>query len=248
MRYVLVFCCCLCLLIGIVFATDDVAPTDVAVPPSGPAPTVPEVAIDDQSIQDIADALYPIVNPPTDPVVATEPVVTDPPQVDLSSDAVQDIADAVGSAVADAVLPDPVEDVPILYGSDGIVGGYYFVADCALGDGVKFWVPADFAVGSITLDSSGSLVNMTNSTIYLMPDDSTLNSAYTIQAPRFSSFLYRRDASGYTWSDLAISNITDTNISWLADTPHALPVSTYMVIIIGVLILGFLLSVFLKRR
>lgn len=247
MRYVLVFCCCLCLLVGIVSAADVVAPTDAAVPPSGPAPTVPEVAIDDQSIQDIADALYPIVNPPTDPTVPTDPVVTDPPQVDLSADAVDDIAGAVGSAVADAVAPDPTDAVPILYASGGIVGGYYFVCDCALGDGVKFWVPADFAVGSITLDSSGALVNMTNSTIYLMPDDSRLNSNYTIQAPRFSSFLYRRDASGYSWSDLAISNITDTNISWLDDTPHALPLPSYMVIVICVLILGFLLSVFLKR-
>ncbi len=246
MRYVLVFCCCLCLLIGVVFATDDVAPTDVAVPSSGPAPTVPEVAIDDQSIQDIADALYPIVNPPTDPVVATEPVVTDPPQVDLSPDAVQDIAGAVGSAVADAVAPES-DDVPVLYASGGIVGGYYFICDCALGNDIKFWVPADFAQGSITLDSSGSLVNMTNSTIYLMPDDSRLNSNYTIQAPRFSSFQYRRDASGYGWSDLDISNISDTNISWLDDTPQAVPQSSYFVLIASILIIGFLALFAFKR-
>lgn len=244
MRYVFVFCLCLCMLVGVAGATDVVPATD----PVTPAPSVPTVLIDDQSIQDIVDAIDPVINPPTDPTDPTDPVVTDPPLVDLSPDAVDDIASAVGSAVADAVAPDPSDAAPILYASGGIVGGYYFVADCALGDSVKFWVPADFAVGSITLDSSGSLVNMTNSTIYLMPDDSRLNSSYTIQAPRFSSFLYRRDASGYTWSDLAITNITDTNISWLSDTPHALPVSSYMVIIIGVLILGFLLSVFLKRR
>lgn len=247
MRYVLVFCCCLCCLVGIVSATDVVAPTDVVVPPSGPAPTVPEVAIDDQSIQDIADALAPVINPPTDPTNPTDPVATDPPQVDLSSDAVDDIASAVGSAVADAVAPDPVDDVPILYASGGIVGGYYFVADCALGQDVKFWVPADFSQGSITFDSSGGLVNMTNSTIYLMPDDTTLNSSYTIQAPRFSSFLYRRDASGYTWSDLNISNISDTNISWLDDTPQAVPQSSYFVLIASILIIGFLALFAFKR-
>lgn len=244
MRYVCICLLCLCLLVGVAGATDVVPATD----PVTSAPTVPTVVIDDQSIQDIVDAIDPVINPPTDPVDATVPVVTDPPQVDLSPDAVDDIAGAVGAAVADAVFPDPVDDVPILYSSGGIVGGYYFVCDCALGDSVKFWVPADFSVGSITIDSSGSLVNMTNSTIYLMPDDSSLNSNYTIQAPRFSSFLYRRDASGYSWSDLAISNITDTNISWLDDTPRALPLPSYMVIVICVLILGFLLSGFLKRR
>lgn len=247
MRHVLVFCCCLCCLVGIVSATDVVAPTDVAVPSSGPAPTVPEVAIDDQSIQDIADALAPVINPPTDPTNPTDPVVTDPPQVDLSADAVQDIAGAVGAAVADAVAPDPSDSVPVLYASGGIVGGYYFVADCALGQGVKFWVPADFAQGSITMDSSGSLVNMTNSTIYLMPDDSTLNSSYTIQAPRFSSFQYRRDASGYGWSDLDISNISNTNISWLDDTPQAVPISRYFVLIASILVIGFLFLFVFKR-
>lgn len=244
MRYVCICLLCLSLVVGVVGATDVSTPTD----PVAPAPSYPTVVIDDHTIQTILDAFDPVINPPTDPVDATVPVATDPPQVDLSPDAVQDIAGAVGAAVADAVAPDPVDDVPILYASGGIVGGYYFVADCALGQGVKFWVPADFAQGSITMDSFGSLVNMTNSTIYLMPDDSTLNSSYTIQAPRFSSFLYRRDASGYTWSDLDISNITDTNISWLVNTPQVFPVSTYLVIVIAVLILGFLLSIFLKRR
>lgn len=242
MRYVCICLLCVCLLVGVVGAT-DVLPA----PAPESAPTVPSVVIDDQSIQDIVDALDPVINPSTDPVDATIPVATDPPQVDLSPDAVDDIASAVGSAVADAVAPDPVDDVPILYASGGIVGGYYFVADCALGQGVKFWVPADFAQGSITMASSGSLVNMTNSTIYLMPDDSTLNSSYTIQAPRFSSFQYRRDASGYVWSDLNISNISDTNISWLDDTPQAVPQSSYFVLIASILVIGFLALFAFKR-
>lgn len=243
MRYVCICLLCLCLFVGVVGATD----VDPTADPVTPSSTVPSVVIDPSSIQAISDAFEPIINPPTDPVDATDPVATDPPEVDLSPESINDIAGVIGSAVADAVSPQS-DDVPVLYASGGIVGGYYFVADCALGDSVKFWVPADFAQGSITMDASGSLVNMTNSTIYLMPDDSTLNSSYTIQAPRFSSFLYRRDASGYTWSDLDISNITDTNISWLVDTPQIFSVSTYMVIVIAVLILGFLLSIFLKRR
>lgn len=243
MRYVCICLLCLSLVVGVVGATDFATPTD----PVAPAPTYPTVVIDDHTIQTILDAFDPVINPPTDPVDATVPVATDPPQVDLSPDAVDDIAGAVGSAVADAVAPDPVDDAPILYASGGIVGGYYFVADCALGQGVKFWVPADFAQGSITMDSSGSLVNMTNSTIYLMPDDSSLNSVYTIQAPRFSSFLYRRDSSGYTWSDLNISNISDTNISWLDDTVQAVPSSSYFVLIASILVIGFLALFAFKR-
>ena len=246
MRYVCICLLCVCLLVGVVGATDVLpSPAPELAPES--APTVPPVVIDDQSIQDIADALDPVINPPTDPVDATVPVVTDPPQVDLSPDAVDDIASAVGSAVADAVAPDPVDDVPVLYASGGIAGGYYFICDCALGNDIKFWIPADFARDSITVDSSGSLVNMTNSTIYLMPDDTTINANYTIQAPRFSSFQYRRDASGYVWSDLDISNISDTNISWLDDTPQAVPISRYFVLIASILVIGFLFLFVFKR-
>lgn len=249
-RFAFLVLCVVCCCISVVSATDVVV-DDATLPPVATDPDASsspgEVSLSPDTIDTLIDGIDSIVNPATDPVEVTEPVVTDPPQVDLSPDAVDDIASAVGSAVADAVAPDPVDDVPILYASGGIVGGYYFVADCALGQGVKFWVPADFAQGSITMDSSGSLVNMTNSTIYLMPDDSRLNSNYTIQAPRFSSFQYRRDASGYVWSDLDISNISDTNISWLDDTPQAVPQSSYFVLIASILIIGFLALFAFKR-
>ena len=249
-RCVVIVLCFISLCCSAVFATGVVA-DDPALPPvaTDPVPTPPasQVDLSPDTIDAIVDRLDPIINPPTEPVAVTEPVATDPPTVNLSPDAVDDISSAVGAAVADAVSPDPVDDAPILYASGGIVGGYYIVADCALGQGVKFWVPADFAQGSITMDSSGSLVNMTNSTIYLMPDDSSLNSSYTIQAPRFSSFQYRRDASGYGWSDLDISNISDTNISLLDDTPQAVPISRYFVLIASILVIGFLFLFVFKR-
>lgn len=249
-RFAFLVLCAVCCCISVVSATgsvvdDTTLPVDVTDPVE--TSSAGEVSLSPDTIDTLIDGIDSIVNPVTEPTEATEPVATEAPLVDLSPDAVQDIAGAVGSAVADAVAPDPVDDVPILYASGGIVGGYYFVADCALGQGVKFWVPADFAQGSITMDSSGSLVNMTNSTIYLMPDDSSLNSVYTIQAPRFSSFLYRRDASGYTWSDLNISNISDTNISWLDDTVQAVPPSSYFVLIASILVIGFLALFAFKR-
>ena len=249
-RYIVIVLCFISLCCGAVFATGVVA-DDPALPPvaTDPVATSPSSQVDlsPDTIDTLIDGIDSIVNPATEPTEATEPVVTDPPQVDLSPDAVDDIASAVGSAVADAVSPDPVDDAPVLYVSGGIVGGYYFVADCALGNDVKFWIPADFARDSITIDSSGALVNMTNSTIYLMPDDTTINDNYTIQAPRFSSFQYRRDASGYVWSDLDISNISDTNISWLDDTPQAVPTSRYFVLLASILVIGFLFLFVFKR-
>lgn len=248
-RFAFLVLCAVCCCISVVSATGGVVgDTTLPVDVTDPVETSPvgEVSLSPDTIDTLIDGIDSIVNPATEPTEATEPVATEAPLVDLSPDAVQDIAGAVGSAVADAVAPQ-TDDVPILYASGGIVGGYYFVADCALGQDVKFWVPADFSQGSITFDSSGGLVNMTNSTIYLMPDDTTLNSSYTIQAPRFSSFLYRRDASGYTWSDLNISNISDTNISWLDDTPQAVPQSSYFVLIASILIIGFLALFAFKR-
>ena len=236
-RYIVIAFCVICLCCCVVSAT-DVVTDDATLPPVATDPDTPssssQVDLSPDTIDAIVDRLEPVSNPPTEPIEVTEPIVTDPPQVDLSPDAVDDIASAVGSAVSDAVSPDPVDDVPILYSSGGLVGGYYFVCDCALGNDVKFWIPADFARDSITIDSSGALVNMTNSTIYLMPDDTTINDNYTIQAPRFSSFQYRWDSSGYTWSSLAITNISDTNISWLDDTPQAVPTSRYFVLLASI--------------
>lgn len=250
-RCVVIVLCLISLCCSAVFAAGVVA-DDPALPPvaTDPVSTSPSSQVDlsPDTIDAIADRLDPIINPPTEPVAATEPVATDPPTVNLSPDTVDDISAAVGAAVSDAMSPDPVDDVPILYASGGIVGGYYFICDCALGNDVKFWIPADFARDSITIDSSGALVNMTNSTIYLMPDDTTINDNYTIQAPRFSSFQYRRDSSGYTWSSLAITNISDTNISWLDDTPQAVPQSSYFVLIASILVIGFLALFAFKWR
>ena len=79
-----------------------------------------------------------------------------------------------------------------------------------------------------------------------MPDSSSF-SGYTIYANRFGHFQYRRNSSGYDYQDLNITNISDTNISFLSDTPQAVPDSTYWIVLIAVCILGFLLIAFFKR-
>lgn len=93
-------------------------------------------------------------------------------------------------------------------------GGYYIVADCALGNGIRFYVPASAAEGCFTYDSSGNLFNISNGTVYLyspsLPD-------YTISAARFSGFVYRGD--NYNSLDLNIHNITETNIQIYTEDP-----------------------------
>lgn len=205
-----------------------------------PAPeTVPVVALDPDTIQSIAD----VVNA-TEPIGDDVPNDSEPtiPLVALDPDAIDSISSAVGESVSDAIAAATVPDVAVNFASN-VSGGYYFIADCALGRSVKFWVPVDYKSGSIAFSGS-NLVNMTNSNIYIMPDSSSL-SDYTIYAPRFSTFQYRRDSTYYR--DLDITKIIETNISFLQDTPQALPDTTYWVVIIAVVVIGFLLLLFIKK-
>lgn len=93
-------------------------------------------------------------------------------------------------------------------------GGFYFVADCALGNGITFYVPASAAEGCFTYDSSGNLFNISNGTIYIYSTDFP---DQTFSASRFSGFVYRN--SGYTNLDLNIRNITETNIQIYTENP-----------------------------
>lgn len=93
-------------------------------------------------------------------------------------------------------------------------GGFYIVADCSLGSGVRFYVPASAAEGCFTYDSSGNLFNISNSTIYLYSPDYP---DYTFSASRFSGFQYRTD--GYNTVALNIRNITETNIQIYTENP-----------------------------
>lgn len=121
--------------------------------------------------------------------------------------------------------------VPVLAAGE-LAGGYYFVADTALGNGLRFYVPADFASGSLTYDSSGYLFNLTSSSIYLYCPDYP---DYTIYAPRFSGFQYRpASGSGYTYVDLNVHDISDTNVELLQEDPALLPDTKVLLIMVFV--------------
>lgn len=140
----------------------------------------------------------------------------------------------------------PIEDTgeyPALYAADGgFTGGYYFVADCILGTGLKFYVPADYAYDCFTIDSTGSMVNMTNSTCYVycpsFPD-------YTFSASRFGTFYYRGD--GYNSSDLALTNVTDTNMELLLDEAVR-PSDSQLLTFLCFLLFAFLALFLIHRR
>lgn len=119
-----------------------------------------------------------------------------------------------------------------VFAAGELAGGYYFVADTALGDGLRFYVPADYASGSLTYDSSGYLFNLTSSSIYLYCPDYP---DYTIYAPRFSGFQYRpASGSGYTYVDLYVHDVSDTNVDILDEDPAWLPDNKVLLLMVFV--------------
>lgn len=124
-------------------------------------------------------------------------------------------------------------------------GGYYVTGDSALGNDLTFYVPADYADGSLTYDSSGNLFNLTANSIYLYSPDYP---DYTIYAARFSGFQYRRNTTGYSYEDLNLRNISDTNVEIFEKDPSPLPGSdTVGIMILAVLIVGVGAFVLLRR-
>ena len=95
-------------------------------------------------------------------------------------------------------------------------GGYYVVGDSAIGQDLTFYVPSDYATGSLTY-SGGYLFNLTSSSVYLYCPDYP---DYTIYAPRFSVFQYRtNDNYGTTYQPLNLRSISDSNVEIFEDQP-----------------------------
>ena len=155
-----------------------------------------------------------------------------------------------GSAAVDPEVPLESTEAPLaveeeaspLAVSGSLAGGYYFVADCALGSAVKFYVPLEWAHDVFTLDRSGAPVNLSNSTCYAyapaFPD-------YTIQCSRFGTFTYR--ASNYNTSDLQITNISDTNIEFLEDETQRPSDSDVLLLIASLVFMFGSLCILIRR-
>lgn len=128
-----------------------------------------------------------------------------------------------------------------------LAGGYYITGDSALGNDLTFYVPADYASGSLTYDSSGNLFNLTSSNVYLYCPDFP---DYTIYAPRFSVFQYRTDGGyGSTYVDLNLSDVSHTNVEILEDSPSMVISSDMLLMcVLAVLVMGLAVFVIYPRR
>ena len=127
-----------------------------------------------------------------------------------------------------------------------LAGGYYITGDSAMGKGLTFYVPADYAAGSFTYDENGCLFNLTSSTIYLYCPDYP---EYTITASRFSGFQYRQaSGAGYQYQDLNLKNVSATNVEIMEDSPSlALSLDKILIMILAVCIIGVGAYVVLRR-
>lgn len=162
-----------------------------------------------------------------DATVATDPTDSVDPEAPLETTA----------------IPETMEEAAAPFAVSGsLAGGYYFVCDCVLGSDLKFYVPMEWAHDVFTLDRSGALVNLSNTTCNAYcptyPD-------YTFSCSRFGTFTYR--ASNYNTSDLLISNITDTNIEFLEDESRKLSDSDLLLLIAALVFIFGALSFLIRR-
>ena len=158
------------------------------------------------------------------------------------------VTDASTPADSELQLEDSVtdqalgEDVAAYASSDSLAGGYFFVGDCVLGSGLRFYVPLEWAHDVFTLDGSGAPINLSNSTCYAYCPDYP---DYTIQCSRFGRFTYR--ATNYNTSDLQLTNITETNISFLEDETQRLSQYDLLLLIAGMIFLFGAAALILRR-
>lgn len=130
--------------------------------------------------------------------------------------------------------------VMLVAASGDLAGGYYFVCDCTFGSGIKFYVPVEWAHNVFTADDDGDLVNLSTSTCYAYCPEFP---SYTFSCSRFGTFIYRTGSSSTSF-DLAITGVTDSNMTFLDDntvtfsTQHLLMlIASLVVILIGVFLI-----------
>lgn len=161
-------------------------------------------------------------------VIDGDYTVSDPTGSSVSSDS----SDQQEGSPAPVVVAETGENVDALAVSGSLAGGYYFVCDCALGYDMTFYVPNEWAFDALTFDDSGELVNLSTSTCYLYcpkyPD-------YTFSASRFGTFTYR--ASNYNTSDLNITDISESNISFFENAAVPLSQTDFNILSCGLLLI-----------
>lgn len=172
------------------------------------------------------------------PEVGEELPEEDLPEEDVTPDLNLDGASVVINA--EQVLLAGEED-PVTYASGNTLSGCYLVLDTSELGEIKVYIPVDYQQGSFSYDNYSSLVNIRSSTITGYTLD---GSNWTIRWPTFGTPQYRAtNSSGYTWSDLTVNDVVDTNVQ-VVDDDYDLPLfpadgflTVTIIMILGVLLI-----------
>ena len=173
---------------------------------------------------------------------STEPSV---PVVEISPDSISALASAIAAASDSAIGDTDISDNP----TEKLKDGYYFTCNSVLGDDLTIYVPVEFAVGGFSISDDGRLVNMTMNSFQTRVHVG--RKTYIIAAHSMSPFVYWEQkllGEGEVVQAFDLNEtVTDSNMSFLHDTPQAVPDSVFWVVLISVVMIGFLLVIFVKR-
>lgn len=147
---------------------------------------------------------------------------------------------------ADTVLMSVPENNDYPSGAPLSGGVYMHVTTRALGE-LLIYVPSNYQSKAFTFESgTKEVINITSSTItaYVVGQ-----ADYSFRWSSFGRLQYRRNTSGYTYEDVNITNILNTNIVFVESNDDLPPVpdSNMLQIIITFLLGGCLLCLFIKR-
>lgn len=128
-----------------------------------------------------------------------------------------------------------------------ILGGYY--VDVMTGElgALRIYIPVNYIDGYLSYSDSGSLINISASTItgYAYDDSGDL---YTVRWSTFSLPQYRLyEGIGYSYEDLTITAVEGTNVSILGSDPGQVISDSILLMILCVFVGVILLTRFMKH-
>lgn len=129
---------------------------------------------------------------------------------------------------------------------DVLGSGYMQVSDSELG-AVDIYLAVSQLSGYLTLDSSGVPFNASGSIVTGYVFDSSGEQRYTVRWSAWSYAQYRSVDSGYTYEDLRISGVDESNVQWLTYDELSGPSDfAWNLIFMGILFLGVIVC-FMRR-
>lgn len=173
---------------------------------------------------------------PSEPVEDGEEVVEGEPVVVVPESIVTDSL-TIEAGVVTLAMPENNE-----YPSDSpLSGGVYIEVDTRELGEVLIYVPTDYQYRSFAFDESGNIVNIRSATITGVLYDG--NTVYSVRFTSFGNPSYRLATGNYTWDDLTVTEVLNTNVVFiesnedLPPVPDADMLSVIIVALLGVIVL-----------